>query len=179
MSLLPATLVRQRLYKRMESLRPDLYRLAYSWCQDGQLADDLVQEAMERGLKRLDQLKDPNQLRAWLARILSNLHADHWRRNRETVEFDENLSPGEGRAEWDGARNRLIEQTRDAVNRLGDDQRKTLTLVDLMGCSYAEVAEILEVPVGTVMSRLHRARANLRQILAPEERSEPPMRRVK
>ena len=96
MSLLPASLVRQRLYKRMESLRPDLYRLAYSWCQDGQLADDLVQEAMERGLKRLDQLKDPNQMRAWLARILSNLHADHWRRSRETVECDENLSPGEG-----------------------------------------------------------------------------------
>ena len=172
MSLVPRMMAHQRLRKRMEALRPDLYRLAYSWCQDAQLADDLVQDCMERGLKRIDQLKDHDQLKAWLARILSNLHVDFRRRNRETVQFDENMAPASGYADWDGARSRLIHQTRHAVDQLNEDQRKTLTLVDLMGFSYAEVAEVLEVPVGTVMSRLHRARNNLKTMLAPEARPE-------
>lgn len=182
MSLVPRLVAQQRLSKQMEQLRPDLYRLAYSWCRDAQLADDLVQDCMERGLKRVDQLKDHAQLKAWLARILSNLHIDYRRRSRETVQFDENLAPASGHADWDGARSRLIHQTRNAVDRLGEDQRKTLTLVDLMGFSYAEVAEVLDVPVGTVMSRLHRARNNLKAILAPEmneKPAEPAVRRVK
>jgi RNA polymerase sigma-70 factor (ECF subfamily) len=153
------------LRRQAKALRPDLYRLAWSWCHDAALADDLVQDALVRGLERADQLRDPGQLRVWLCRILCNLHKDHLRARRDLVCAEEVGLLAEDDPERSAGEEQLVRRVRGAISSLRDDQRKVLTLVDLMGFSYAEVANILEVPVGTVMSRLHRAREQLKRLL--------------
>ena len=170
-----------QLRRQIKALRPTLYRLAWSWCHDAQLADDLVQDTLVRGIERIGQLRDPGQLRVWLCRILSNLHRDHLRARRDSVPCEEAGLVSDDDPEQELGRQQLVASVRMAMQLLSDDHRKVITLVDLMGCSYAEVAEILDVPVGTVMSRLYRGRERLKTLLdnrsaAPRQ---PSLRRVK
>ena len=147
---------------RVEAQREPLYRLAYSWCRDAALADDLVQEAMLRALDRGTQLNDAQRLKAWLCAILANCLKDHYRRARSLEPLDEDL-PAQGQSpESASASAQLGARVRAEIERLPLGQRQVVTLVDLEGFSYAEVGEILEVPIGTVMSRLCRAREALR-----------------
>jgi RNA polymerase sigma-70 factor (ECF subfamily) len=154
--------------RRIEQSRETLYRLAYAWCHDAPLADDLAQEALVRALAREAQLRDPERLKSWLCAILANCFADHHRRRREHegIEALENAeADGRSRPEESAAAAELARRVRAEVARLPLGQRQVLTLVDLEGFSYAEVGEILEVPIGTVMSRLCRARQALREPL--------------
>lgn len=163
-----------RLRRSIEAQRDALYRLAFAWCHDAALADDLVQETLLRALDRAGQLRDPGRLKSWLCSILANALRDHYRRNRalENVDdLDEAVLAHDATPEAATESARLVARVRSEVGRLPLGQRQVLTLVDLEGCSYAEVSEILAVPIGTVMSRLCRARASLRaQLLdaAPE-----------
>jgi RNA polymerase sigma-70 factor (ECF subfamily) len=173
---------RMRYRDRLAGARPKLYQLAYAWCHDPQLADDLVQEAYTKALRNLDQLRSSDRLEAWLCSILSNCYRDHYRRRREAADIDELPLAGEGDPELNAERDSVVGQVRRAIAQLSDDHRMVVTLVDLMDCSYQEVAGILDIPIGTVMSRLCRARSRLREILtsmrvAPEAR--PALRRVK
>ncbi len=146
----------------VEAQREPLYRLGYSWCRDAALADDLVQEAMLRALDRGAQLADAKRLKAWLCAILANCLKDHYRRARPLEPLDEDI-PSQGETpESASASGQLAARVRAEVGRLPLGQRQVVTLVDLEGFSYAEVGEILEVPIGTVMSRLCRAREALR-----------------
>jgi RNA polymerase sigma-70 factor (ECF subfamily) len=166
------TLFRRRaaVQRELGACRELLYRMAYAWCHDAALADDLVQQAAEKALRRAGQLRDEQRLRAWLLRILANCARDHARLQRphlDLAEVEETLAatgptPEEARRSAD-----LVLRVRGAVAELPLGQRQVLTLVDLEGCSYADVGEILEVPIGTVMSRLCRARRALRARLAP------------
>jgi len=152
----------------VEASRETLYRLAYAWCHDAALADDLVQETQLRALDRAQQLRDPERLKSWLCSILANCLRDHFRRVRgheDIDELDEALLAHGETPETTHESLQLAERVRAEVARLPLGQRQVLTLVDLEECSYAEVADILEVPIGTVMSRLCRARALLRQRL--------------
>ncbi len=154
--------------QRLETSRDALYRLGYAWCRDAALADDLAQETLTRALSRAVQLRDPARLRSWLFSILANCVRDHYRRYRETADIDalrEGALVAEGTPEEAHAGAQLAARVRAEVARLPLGQRQVLSLVDLEGCSYAEVAEILGVPIGTVMSRLCRARAELRERL--------------
>jgi RNA polymerase sigma-70 factor, ECF subfamily len=164
-----------------------LYRMAYSWCCDAALAADLSQEAMLRALSRLDQLNDPQKFRAWLYAILHNCFLSHLRGRRPNEPLEEivlehhDLVECIESTESASERNQIVQQVRDAICQLPLGQRQVITLVDLNGSSYAEVAEILEVPIGTVMSRLYRARQALRALLeahAADERSQPRLRLV-
>jgi RNA polymerase sigma-70 factor (ECF subfamily) len=154
--------------RRIEGRREMLFRLAYAWCHDAPLADDLAQEALLRALAREAQLRDRERLKSWLCAILANCFKDHHRRRREhqgmdaleDVEAEDSATPEESAAAAELAR-----RVRAEIARLPLGQRQVLTLVDLEGFSYAEVGEILEVPTGTVMSRLCRARQALRQPL--------------
>lgn len=159
----------RRLAAEVEGSRARLYRMAYAWCHDHALADDLVQEALARGLDRIGQLRDDAKVGGWLFSILNRCWLDHLRARREEVS-DEELaglpaeSPGpDGHAE----RRETVRRIRNAVATLPLGQRQVVTLVDLEELSYAEVAEILAVPIGTVMSRLCRARQALRELLEP------------
>lgn len=151
--------------RRIEQSREMLYRLAYAWCHDGSLADDLAQEALLRALSREAQLRDPERLKSWLCAILANCLNDHYRRRREHQNLDalEGLAADDGLTPEDSAAvTELALRVRAEIARLPLGQRQVLTLVDLEGFSYAEVGEILAVPIGTVMSRLCRARQALR-----------------
>lgn len=159
----------RRLRSAVADLRPDLYRLAYAWCHDAALADDLVQEAVEKALGGLRDLRDEAALKGWLCRILANCHRDWLRRRRDTVDVDEIEIAVEDGPEQSAERARLVASVHRAMSSLNDDQRKVLTLVDLSGLSYAEVAAALELPIGTVMSRLSRAREQLRKRLLAQE----------
>ncbi len=150
---------------QLEHTRPRLYRLAYAWCHDCALADDLVQEVLAKALQRRAQLRDAQALEAWLYCILTNCWRDHLRRQRDMLDIDELELAQEGTPEDANQRQEIVTQVRVAVGRLPMGQRQVLTLVDLEGCSYTEVAQILDIPIGTVMSRLCRARRVLRQHL--------------
>ena len=155
------------LKARIAEMRPRLYRLAYSWCHDTGLADDLAQETLIKGLKSVHQLKDELHLQAWLFSILNNCWRDHFRRLHPQVDIDEFLelpadtpSPEQIHAEKE-----LVGRVRQAVASLPLGQRQVVTLVDLEEMSYSAAAQALDIPVGTVMSRLSRARITLRDLL--------------
>jgi RNA polymerase sigma-70 factor (ECF subfamily) len=158
------------LRREIEGSRAMLYRMAFAWCHDAALADDLAQAAVEKALRRMSQLREADRARPWMLRILANCLRDHVRARRDHVELDsvDDMLADPG-ASPDQAREtaELAGGVRRAVEALPLGQRQVVTLVDLEGCTYVEAAEILEVPIGTVMSRLCRARAALRERLAP------------
>ncbi len=169
---------------RLAEQRPRLYRLAYSWCHDAGLSDDLTQEALAKALLKLDQLRDPALLDKWLNGILVNCWRDHFRTRKEHERIDDfqYLHEDTPDARWERDHQRA--RVQQAIARLPEAQRMVLTLVDMEGASYADVAEILEIPIGTVMSRLCRARKTLLGWLDDMEHSveragAPYIRRIK
>jgi RNA polymerase sigma-70 factor (ECF subfamily) len=157
----------------LEDSRARLYRVAYSWCHDAALADDLVQETLLKAYRKVDQLRDPRAGQAWLFSILSNCFNDHFRRNRETEDIDNIDLIDEESPEQRSGQLQIVHKVRDAIATLPAGQRQVMTLVDLEGFSYIEVAQILEIPVGTVMSRLCRARNALKERLLNELKNQP------
>ena len=169
----------------IEALRPVLYRIAFAWCHDAALADDLVQEALSKGWTRRAQLRDEAALKAWLVSIMNHCWLDHLRSRRDfddVEDWQDELESAADTPEVCCDRERVIACVREAVARLPLGQRQVLTLVDLEEFSYAEVAGILNIPVGTVMSRLSRARASLKSLLGTamqQPAARPLLRRVK
>lgn len=143
---------------------PNLKRYAISLCGRPDQADDLVQTAVERAFRSRDSFDPSTNLQAWLMRILRNAWIDSTRRDRTRgvqvpVEDVPNLA---GQPGSQGAEARLmLEKTRAAMDRLSEDQRDVLVLVCMQEVTYQQAADILEIPVGTVMSRLARARKAL------------------
>lgn len=148
--------------------RKRLYRIAYSWTRNAALADDLVQDTMIKALRHQGQLREPEAQDAWLFTILANSYRDHFRRQREMDNIDDLDLPHDRTPETEHADNQIRRKVRAAIARLPEGQRQVVTLVDLEGFSYVEVAQILSIPSGTVMSRLCRARQALRELLLPE-----------
>lgn len=148
---------------------------------DRDRANDLVQDCLERSLSRL-HLWRPGNLRAWLFTIMHNLNANARRRaarqptavSIELVEFAAPVAP----AQEDGLNLAALGR---ALAALPEEQRAVVLLVGLEGFAYAEAAKILGTPVGTVMSRLHRGREQLRRHLAAGDSGDagPALRRVK
>jgi len=168
----------------LEAHRARLYRIAYAWTRSQALADDLVQETLTKALVKAGQLRDPKASEAWLYSILSNCYRDHFRRLRETEDVDAIELVSDADPEQQSSQRQLIDKVRSVMMRLPEGQRQVVSLVDIEGFSYVEVAEILSIPIGTVMSRLCRARAALKEQLLPElqaqaDAKEPRLRRVK
>lgn len=122
---------------------------------------------MIKGLKSVHQLKDDSVLEAWLFSILNNCWRDHFRRKHPQADIEEIMElPAEGPTpEQHHAESELVGRVRRAVAALPLGQRQTVTLVDLEEMSYGAAAQALGIPVGTVMSRLSRARVALRDLL--------------
>lgn len=169
--------------QRLEASRGRLYRMAFAWCCDQSLADDLTQECLTRALQKQHQLRDRERLNQWLYSILNNCWREHLRRRRPDLELDEENYVCENCAESESSRDEIVEKVRAAIARLPVGQRKVITLVDLEGFAYGEVAAILEIPIGTVMSRLSRARRALQDKLQSVHEGQMPgsgtLRRVK
>lgn len=160
----------RKLRQQIQELRPRLYRLAWSWCQNSDLADDIVQEAILKGLKKSGQLRDHDQLKPWLCRILSNVYYDHYRAQKpnDSMEMDQIQTDEEG-PEQQTHRSDLLTRIQSGLKSLSEDHRQIVTLIDIMGLTYSEVSESLNIPVGTVMSRLNRARRKLREQLVQRD----------
>ncbi|MDA8389354.1 MAG: RNA polymerase sigma factor [Gammaproteobacteria bacterium] len=165
--------------KTLEASRPRLYRVAYAWTHDAALADDLVQETLTKAWQKHTQLRDDRAQEAWLFSILTNCFRDNYRRHRETEDIDEIEVASEQNIEAEQIQSELIGRIRSAIGRLPTGQRQVVTLVDLEGFSYIQVSSILGVPCGTVMSRLCRARATLKNALLAEFEAAAPERRIR
>jgi RNA polymerase sigma-70 factor (ECF subfamily) len=147
--------------RQIADSRNRLYRVALSWCGDEMLADDLVQEAIETGILKRHQLRDESRLFPWLYRILNNAWYAHLRKKRIHEALDDDM-PSEDIGPFSSCQeHELVTRVRTAVASLPAKQRQVISLVDLGELPYCDVAETLEIPIGTVMSRLHRARKSL------------------
>lgn len=169
----------KRFQQQLDARWHRLYRLAFSWCHDPHLACDLSQEAMLRAIKHKDQLNDENALDAWLFTILNNCWKDYWRSKKQTVDIETVSLSEEGSYSSNHDQLDIINNVRKAISQLPMNQRQIVTLIDIEEMSYKEVADILEVPIGTVMSRLCRARNALKTLLSDMEQSKPSLRRIK
>lgn len=125
------------------------------------LADDLVQETLANGINRCHQLREADRLFSWLYSILNNNWRQHLRGRKLHDELDDSLPSETTGPLGDCRKQEIVCRVRAAVAALPTDQRQVISLVDLEDFSYCEVAEALNIPIGTVMSRLHRARKNL------------------
>ncbi len=150
---------------RLEQHRLRLYRIAYAWTHNAALADDLVQETLTKALLKFSQLRNPDAGEAWLYSILANCYHDYFRRQRATEEIDDNTLTHESTPEKESSEQQVVLKVRAAISKLSEGQRQVVTLVDIQGLSYMEVALILNVPIGTIMSRLCRARNTLKDLL--------------
>lgn len=162
----------------LESSRMRLYRVAFSWCHNAALADDLVQETLVKAYKKADQLRDPEAGQSWLFSILHNCYKDHFRRARETESIDHHELVEHSTPESESGELQIVAKVRHAIGHLPEAHRQVVTLVDLEGFSYIEVAEILDIPIGTVMSRLCRARGTLKDKLLDEFKNDPGLQAV-
>ena len=160
-------------------IRTTLFRLTRG---DRALVDDLAQETFVKAYENLEKFKGESSFYTWLYRVVMNLCLDHKRRDRspQNVEWEETVAssvdPGSADAsntlvrdrespEGSLARAQLREVVAQAIEQLPEDARQTLVLREIEGLSYAEIATCLDVPKGTVMSRLHHARRRVREIL--------------
>ncbi|PKO87134.1 MAG: RNA polymerase subunit sigma-24 [Betaproteobacteria bacterium HGW-Betaproteobacteria-10] len=143
---------------------PRLRRYARALVGDRALADDLVQDTLERGWSRLAQWRPGSDLRAWLFGIMHNLRVDQLRRpGLSTLPLDDEDSPVPIRATQTDQLE--MSDLTAALARLPEEQRAVLLLVALEEMSYEQIAATLSIPTGTVMSRLSRGRERLRLIL--------------
>ena len=151
--------------KRLEQIRPRLYKVAYSWCHAPDLADDLVQDTLLKAMHNGKSLRSFEAMDSWMFTILANCWRDYLRRQKPTDDIDDCVFIDDNTPELVQERRDITDIVQQAVAKLPQGQRQVVTLVDLEGFSYAEVAEILAIPTGTVMSRLCRARNTLAEQL--------------
>jgi RNA polymerase sigma-70 factor (ECF subfamily) len=154
----------------MVALLPRLRRFAYALTGSADQADDLVQDTCERALARIEQWTPGTRLDSWMYRIAQNIWMDKGRAKRsrgQAVDIDtmHNLAGSDGRQITEG-RLTLMAVSRE-MRRLSKDQQVLIALVCVEGLTYKEAADVLELPIGTVMSRLARARAALGAALDP------------
>jgi RNA polymerase sigma-70 factor (ECF subfamily) len=157
---------------------PPLRRYARSLTGDTQQAEDLVQDCLDRGWSRMSQWQADTNVRAWLFTIMHNLYVNQLRRNSRQHAWDnlDNCEPVDVRQPaQDGAMD--LRDLENGLARLSAEQREVLMLICLEGMSYEQVGGVLGIPIGTVMSRLHRAREEMRRWMRGE--ASPRLRRVK
>lgn len=149
--------------QRLIDLIPRLRRYARALVGDKASADDLVQDTLERAWAKLHLYRRGTDLRAWLFTVMHNVHVNKLRSARSTDPLEEEMPELAQRAAQGDAL--LMRDLERAVARLPAEQRAVLLLVTLEEMSYEQVARTLGIPIGTVMSRLSRAREKLRAMM--------------
>jgi RNA polymerase sigma-70 factor (ECF subfamily) len=171
---------RVRFEEEALELSDQVYRVARRLSGSREEAEDLVQQAYERAFRSWRQYTPGTNMRAWLLRILTNLNIDRGRRQQrtpQTTSIDEagdyflynrlEASAPDGNPDSDRVLERLSQDSIvDALAEVPHDFRDVIVLVDIGEFAYADAAQILDIPIGTVMSRLHRGRRILKKNLA-------------
>lgn len=163
---------------QLRDLLPRLRRFALWLTRQPASADDLVQATLERALSRWRGKQQEGDLRAWLFAILYRQFLDGQRRAKRHARLLALFGRDTPEAAPSTERIVIAHATLAALERLPTEQRALLLLVSVEGLSYQDAADALEIPIGTVMSRLSRARQALRT-LTESERPTPPLRRLK
>lgn len=163
---------RRRFGSLCESLRPDLLRFAWWLARDRALAEDVVQEAMLRAWKSFDSLTDEGKAKAWLLTIVRREFARSFEKKRLELTDVEALVAAESETLAAPGDERVAEM-RNAIFRLDADYREPLVLQVLMGYSTKEIADLMGLQQGAVLTRLFRARSRLRQQLGLAEEPGP------
>ena len=159
----------------LEAQIPRLRRYARALLRDSSRADDLVQDTLVRALAKQHLWQPDTNLRAWLFTIMHNLHVNVVRQAvREGTMVDVEDLSATLIATTDPTASWQLRELENAIARLPDEQREVVLLIGLEGIRYDEAALILRVPIGTVRSRLSRARGSLRKLLERDEDSLPP-----
>jgi RNA polymerase sigma-70 factor, ECF subfamily len=163
---MPSTHLEPQVRSALLAAIPHLRAFAISLTGDIDRADDLVQDAVVRGLSHLDRFEPGTNLQAWLFTILRNLFYSEHRRRRREVEDPEgtaaeklSVAPAQG-AHLD------FQDLKMALSRLSPEQREAILLVGAEGLTYEQAAEVCGVVVGTIKSRVNRARARLTELMA-------------
>ena len=146
---------------------PTLYRMAYRMVGDRHEAEDIVQETFRSAWKSRRLFEPGRGDRAWLASILRRRAADHWRRRPLPV-FASDTQPEIGIEGDDPLRDGYTDEMQRALGRLPNELRESLLLVVVGELTHQETADLLGVPLGTVLSRVSRARRRLREYLLAE-----------
>ena len=173
----PAVVARdtRELHAGLVELIPELRARAMRLCSDRAAAEDIVQDSIERALRFADQYERGTNLRAWAFQILFSVFVTRWRRRRRERNALENLASDpcawtlpNGFMAPDAGRGSLTRSTRAKLDALPEGFRAVIVLVDIEESTYRDAATVLGVPVGTVMSRLHRGRKLLAAQMAEE-----------
>jgi len=162
----------KKLNAVLESQYGQLYRIAYAWCQSDALAQDLVQDTMLKALQNAEKISSFENVDHWLCKMMHNLFYDNCRYNARWQQGD--MDEVDAQLQSDSVetlyiKKQGIDNIHDAIGVLPLDQREVIVLVDLQGFSYQETANTIGVPVGTVMSRLSRARDKLKKLISSEK----------
>jgi RNA polymerase sigma-70 factor (ECF subfamily) len=145
---------------------PSLRAFGISLCGNVDRADDLVQETLLRALANIDSFQPGTNMSAWLFTILRNLFRSEYRKRRREVEDADGSYAETLKSQPEQTSRVEFEEFRTALNKLPDDQREALILVGASGFSYGEAAEICGCAVGTIKSRVNRARTRLSTLLS-------------
>ena len=161
---------RQRFDQLVAVFHADMYRYAAWLSRDKAIAEDVVQEALLRAWKSLEALRDDAAAKQWLLTIVRRENARYFERRRlETVDID-NLTASQA-ALIAEAPNDELDDLRESIYGLEDDYREPLVLQVLMGYSTSEIAEMMGLKQGAVLTRLHRARLKLKDNVAVEKQA--------
>ena len=164
---------------------PALYRAAYRWTGAVDQAEDLVQDLLVRLYPRLDELRTLDQVKPWALRVMYRLFVDRLRRQRKSpVRFEGDLEVDGAEEGYDGLADTLEpdvlverELTQERIvaawSQLSEEHRVVLSMHDIEEYSLVEIAAMTDTPIGTLKSRVHRARAKLRDLLRMERSDDP------
>ncbi len=163
----------------MQKYQRRIYHLIYRMTQDPDMVEPLAQEIFLKAYRSISKFKGKSQFYTWIYRIAVNTCLSHLKRDvpEDCYEDLQGIRPGsihvdaqppqQENPEEQVIRKELLQHIKASVRKLPEELQTTIVLREYMGMNYEEISEILEIPLGTVRSRIFRARAQLREVLAP------------
>lgn len=168
---------REALERLLAALRPRFVRFVLRHTGDADLAEEVAQETLVKIYEKMENVRDPKAFEGWAFQVASNSLRDYFRKSKRTEEMKERLAdyvlttnPMEDPAKW-AAQNELTEMLGWTISRMDEKHRIVLQLHEIEGMDHAAIAEALDIPEGTVWSRLYYARKTLRDTLKKQSES--------
>ena len=162
----PETKFQQRFEECVESCADSLFRVAFRLTGNQTLASELVQETYLSAWKSIDNLRDPERMRAWMFSILRNQYTKLLRKEKRNVQTVAHLNDV---SKPEQTKDDVTDRVQTALATLDEKHKLPVLLVSIEGMTVDEAAKVLDVPRGTVLSRLHRGRQKLKEILSRDQ----------